>query len=270
MSTPLSVTMEQVRKHLDDLGYTDVPAQVLADFTTELAARVAGSAEMSDLPQENPNQGPLRPRTASETNRFVRKRGTRVGGKPAETTARDAVDSAERGRGSGEENFDVRQVAGGMLRMEGSMAGCVRSVGSSSFIRPQTTSTGRPKRSDPVAAYQRVKDEWRDCPSVTGSKKASAPHVASIAKPKDKQIWKSQHPLNNSEGTDRSYVVPSMKPRVKEMCQVRDSLKWNEVYQPRKTDRVLANEAVRSYVTPDEKRRDDVRWQTRVMMNSAS
>ena len=88
--------------------------------------------------------------------------------------------------------------------------------------------------------------------------------------PKDKPIWKSLHPLDNSEGTDRQYVVPSSKPRVKEMCRVRDSLKWNEVYKPHRTDLVHANEAVRSYTIPDEKRRDDVRWQTRVMMNSVA
>ncbi len=35
----------------------------------------------------------------------------------------------------------------------------------------------------------------------------------------------------------------------------------------RKTDRVQANEAVREYVVPDQQRRDDVRWHTRVMMS---
>jgi len=62
--------------------------------------------------------------------------------------------------------------------------------------------------------------------------------------------------------------VPTAKARTQEREQVRQSLAWTEVYRPPKTDRVLVNLEARQYVIPDEKRRDQVRWQARIMMNS--
>ena len=50
--------------------------------------------------------------------------------------------------------------------------------------------------------------------------------------------------------------------------QVRSSLAWNQVYNPPKIDRVQVNLEQRQYVVPVDKRRDDVRWQARVMMAS--
>mmetsp|Transcript_13329 Transcript_13329/g.26259 ORF Transcript_13329/g.26259 Transcript_13329/m.26259 type:complete len:288 (-) Transcript_13329:49-912(-) len=285
-NAPLSVSMEQVRKHLEDLGYSDVPPHVLADFTAELAARVSESAVCDELRggaavggQRVDKAQPLRPRTASEANRTesrgatIRKRGTRLSDKAAERVpdvSGDASDLSVQATVVAAEEAPARSEPASRVRREASASGSVCSVRSTtSFIRPHSASShNKIKRCDPVAAYQRVREEWMDCPSVTGARKQAVQHVASTAKPRDKPIWKSQHPLDNSEGTDLSYVVPSSKPRVKEMCEVRASLKWNEVYKPHKTDRVYANEAVRAYVTPDEKRRDDIRWHTRVMMNS--
>ena len=82
------------------------------------------------------------------------------------------------------------------------------------------------------------------------------------------------------------------KRRDSERAGVRSTLRWNEVYQvgpsrsgcactrklailtreyarqPHRSDRVAANLSARDYVPPDAKRRDDVRWEARVMMHS--
>eukprot|EP00960_Hanusia_phi_P032203 749743-Hanusia_phi.AAC.1 len=128
-----------------------------------------------------------------------------------------------------------------------------------------------PKRSDPVSGYlsaRLLEDEavlgsfTPQLPAEQRLRQAEQPPAAG-----GEAHLKATHPLQDSMGTS-DYVVPSSKPRTRERINVRDCAKWTEVYQPRKTNRVEANQMIKEYVPPDAKRRDDVRWRTRVMMLS--
>ena len=52
----MSVTVEQVRKHLEQLGYHDVPDEVLQDFRRELSTRIVGTSH-SALEEEQDSAG---------------------------------------------------------------------------------------------------------------------------------------------------------------------------------------------------------------------
>ena len=198
-----------MRKHLEELGYADVPTHVLEEFTAELAARVKSSAVSDELSggESSARRSTLRVRTASESNvvrrnesRELKRRGTRLGGKPVkdQRAVEEAVD--QEGEDQVENTVQQHHEPASRAKIESSQ-GSLRSVTSmrsttSSFIRPQ--SAGTIKRKDPVAAYQKVAREWSACPSVVGgSKKQPIHHVPSTAKPCDKPIWKSVHPLEN-------------------------------------------------------------------------
>ena len=148
-----------------------------------------------------------------------------------------------------------------------------RSVAGSSagLIRPVTHHYGRTtRRSDPVSMFKNTQEQWKHgAPAVTagGTARRHVGAIQSLREPEPTKIWKSVHPLQNSTSAS-GYQVPTAKARTQEREQVRQSLAWTEVYRPPKTDRVLVNLEARQYVIPDEKRRDHVRWQARIMMNS--
>jgi len=214
------VSIEQVRQHLEELGYKDVPAHVLEDFTAELRSRVGAGKHANDTAVgsggSSGKQEGLRERKASENNivrrNITRERGTRLGGKPAVMERETDAEDDEFAQAAVARKRITEQAAGRAgVRREASVTGSVRSsaasVASSSYstasystssiIRPQSAS--RPKRSDPVAKFQQVSQEWSGCPSVAegGAKKKPLIHVPSTDKPVDKKIWKSVHPLDN-------------------------------------------------------------------------
>lgn len=53
----MSVTVEQVREHLEQLGYFDVPDEVLQDFRRELSTRIVGTAHSALEEEEQESAG---------------------------------------------------------------------------------------------------------------------------------------------------------------------------------------------------------------------
>ena len=158
------------------------------------------------------------------------------------------------------------------LRSSSSVFGAksVAASSSSGLIRPSTQMYGRtPRRADPVSSFNKAREAWKLAPSVAAGGLAgrrNVGHIASLQEPGTPKVWKSVHPLQNSSYSD--YKGPQNKLCDAEREQVRSSLAWNQVYNPPKIDRVQVNLEQRQYVVPVDKRRDDVRWQARVMMAS--
>ncbi|EKX37550.1 hypothetical protein GUITHDRAFT_144965 [Guillardia theta CCMP2712] len=276
------ISLEMVRSHLADLGYVEVPDDVLDEFREELSRRIRSKAA-EDIPAplqekqkvskqaQEPEIGQYadaknmlrtrRPHTSYERQRKV------------EAEDRQSLHGMHYdGDGSEEEKENVVPDSGRQPKAPNELSRSVCSISSvkscsSGVIRPSTQMYGRlQKKSDPVAGYMKMKQCWDvSLPSSRQSRSYVKP--SSLQPPIERQIWKATHPLQNSMGTS-DYVVPSSKPRTRERISVRDCAKWTDVYQPRKTDRVEANQVIKEYVPPDAKRRDDVRWRTRVMMLS--
>eukprot|EP00802_Teleaulax_amphioxeia_P016153 Tamp_16264.p1 GENE.Tamp_16264~~Tamp_16264.p1 ORF type:complete len:319 (+),score=66.02 Tamp_16264:94-957(+) len=111
---------------------------------------------------------------------------------------------------------------------------------SSGLIRPATQSYGRAaRRQDPVSSFLNTREQWKRGPAVTagGTARGTVGQISSLQQPDVKNVWKAVHPLQNGTSAS-SYLVPTSKARTREREQVRQSLAWNEVYRPPKTDRV--------------------------------
>ena len=307
---------EQVREHLEQLGYHDVPGEVLEDFRRELTERIVSGVQSGAAADEHMEDDydagvALKPARGAGVDDWeggakkggvgstpVRERKSQLGNArrvdPRVVINYDADDSEY-----DKENAEVNHPADAArrpksaparrpitalgyasppARQERPAAPSPTRVGSSAslasrashaspaVIRPAPHPHGRgAKKSDPVAAYHRARQSWAAAPSVVSTRKQVVAPVASVRPPQETRIWKATHPLHNSAGWS-DYQGPGRKLSAAERAAVRDSLKWTDVYRPPRADRVAANLAARAYTIPDEKRRDAVRWDTRVMM----
>mmetsp|Transcript_19596 Transcript_19596/g.50223 ORF Transcript_19596/g.50223 Transcript_19596/m.50223 type:complete len:496 (-) Transcript_19596:364-1851(-) len=125
--------------------------------------------------------------------------------------------------------------------------GCIRN--------PRKVASTKPKRSDPVSAFQRMQQQWKNDRFLSGKRRPSGGNVV------PKQVAaKGRMDVSKSVNT---YVPPTDKRR--------DNLRWE--VRAKLLQRDLPERSPRSvpqpnpYVSPAEKRRDDVRWHTRLQMN---
>lgn len=98
-------------------------------------------------------------------------------------------------------------------------------------------------------------------PWCSGARKQTVQPIPSTRKPSDKPIWKSVHPMENSAGTS-DYKVPTEKKRNQVMCDVRDVMRWQEIYQVCRDDLISSL----SVCVPMEKQHNQVTCDSRDTM----